>query len=191
MLDSLSTQTVKNQILDAASTIVARKGAVHLTFDALVTETGMSKGGILYHFRNKEALLQAMVDRMIDRFETHRDRIKEKETDAALPNAMTYILASHTKDAEEYQSDLGVLAAAANNPTLLEPLREHYRRNFNVARVDKTHVGLDTLLHLAMDGFWLLSALGLNFSTPSQTKAMLKTAIALAKYGHFNQQEET
>ena len=190
MLDSLSTHTVKNQILDAASAIVAREGAAHLTFDALVTETGLSKGGILYHFRNKEALLQAMVDRMIDRFETHRDRIKEKEDEAVLPDAMTYILASHTKDVEEYQSDLGVLAAAANNPKLLDPLREHYKRNFSIACGEKSYIGLNTLLHLAMDGFWLLSALGLNFSTQHQTKAMLKTALALARHGDLNKTEE-
>lgn len=185
MLDSLSGQTVKDNILDAASAIVAEKGAAHLTFDALVKKTGMSKGGILYHYHNKNKLLQAMVDRMIHRFEAHREQIKRTETKALLPDAKTYILAAHTKSAHEYNSDLGMLAAAANNPELLEPLRDHYKRNAAQARANKKLIGLNTLLYLAMDGIWLISALGLNFMTKEQKDEVLKTAQKLAETGEL------
>lgn len=183
MLDSLSGQTVKNRILDAAGAIVAEKGAAHLTFDALVKKTGMSKGGILYHYHTKNALLEAMVNRMIDNFERHREQIKNTDTKSVLPDAKTYILAAHSKNAQDYNRDLGVLAAVANNPELLEPLREHYRKNTAQSRANKKLMGLNTLLFMAMDGFWLLSALGLNFTTKEQKEEMLKTAQKLAEDG--------
>jgi AcrR family transcriptional regulator len=183
MLDSLSNQTVKNQILDAAGAIVAEKGAAHLTFDALVKKTDMSKGGILYHYKNKNALLQAMMDRMIVAFEQHREQIKKVDTTSVLPDAKTYILAAHSKSAKDYNRDLGVLAAAANNPELLEPMREHYRKNSAQSRTNKKMMGLNTLLYLAIDGYWLLSALGLNFITKEQKEEMLKTAQKLAEDG--------
>ena len=40
----------KELILDAADSLVASEGALHLTFDALSQQTGISKGGLLYHF---------------------------------------------------------------------------------------------------------------------------------------------
>ncbi len=36
-------------------------------------EAGVSKGGVLYHFRTKEALTEAMIERFIDRFDTAVD----------------------------------------------------------------------------------------------------------------------
>lgn len=185
MLDSLSGHTVKNQILDAAGALVAEKGAAHLTFDALVKKTGLSKGGILYHYPNKSALLQAMVDRMIDSFEQHRVKIKGGDVTSVLPDARSYIMAAHGKSDKDYNRDLGVLAVAANSPELLEPLREHYKKNFAQARTRRELTGLSTLLFLAMDGFWLLSALGLNFTTPEQKDRMLKTALSLAESGKW------
>src|SRR3954466_14733340 len=49
------------RLLDAASAVVRRDGAQALTLDAVAAEAGVSKGGLLYHFRSKHELLEAMV----------------------------------------------------------------------------------------------------------------------------------
>ena len=54
-------------ILDAAERVVARDGA-HLTIDAVVKESGFSKGGVLYNFPSKVALIEGMIKRMTGRF---------------------------------------------------------------------------------------------------------------------------
>jgi hypothetical protein len=43
----------KDRILDAAERVVLRDGVTHLTLDAVAAETGISKGGLLYHFPSK------------------------------------------------------------------------------------------------------------------------------------------
>ncbi|MBV9299328.1 MAG: helix-turn-helix transcriptional regulator, partial [Verrucomicrobia bacterium] len=46
-------------ILEAAEEIVAKRGPAHLTLETAATEAKVSKGGLFYHFRSKEALLEA------------------------------------------------------------------------------------------------------------------------------------
>ncbi len=49
-------------LLHAAQRVVARDGVVRLTLDAVAREAGVSKGGVLYHFPTKNALVAAMME---------------------------------------------------------------------------------------------------------------------------------
>jgi AcrR family transcriptional regulator len=59
--DSLS---VRERLLDAAEKVVARDGVANLTLDAVAREGGVSKGGLLYHFPSKSALITSVVERL-------------------------------------------------------------------------------------------------------------------------------
>lgn len=48
-------------LLEAALGILEREGSSHLTIDAVARQAGVSKGGVLYHFPTKAALVEAMV----------------------------------------------------------------------------------------------------------------------------------
>jgi len=52
-------------ILTAAERVVLRDGVTCLTLEAVACEANLSKGGVLYHFATKEALIQAMLERLI------------------------------------------------------------------------------------------------------------------------------
>ena len=52
----------REAILEAAAQLVYELGASSLTLDATCSRAGMSKGGLLYHFRSKEDLLVALMD---------------------------------------------------------------------------------------------------------------------------------
>ena len=54
---------LRGALLDAAEAVVARQGVANLTFDAVAAEAGMSKGGLLHHFRSKDRLVEALVAR--------------------------------------------------------------------------------------------------------------------------------
>jgi AcrR family transcriptional regulator len=60
----------RNVTLDAAETVLATMGVANLTFEEVAREAGVSKGGVLYHFLSKEALTEAMIERLIERFDT-------------------------------------------------------------------------------------------------------------------------
>src|SRR5690625_2369378 len=51
----------KKSILIAAADIVKEEGVAKLTLEAVAKKDGLSKGGLLYHYSNKEALIKGMV----------------------------------------------------------------------------------------------------------------------------------
>lgn len=59
---------VRAQILDAARQVLAAEGAGALTFDSVLARTDLSKGGIQYHFRTKQALMDGLFDHLMQGF---------------------------------------------------------------------------------------------------------------------------
>jgi AcrR family transcriptional regulator len=55
----------RTRILDYAESAVLEKGFEVTSIDEIVASVGISKGGFFYHFRDKNALAQAMLERYI------------------------------------------------------------------------------------------------------------------------------
>jgi AcrR family transcriptional regulator len=75
----------REAILDAAASLVHEQGASCLTLDATCARAGMSKGGLLYHFRSKEDLLLALVDHRQCLLDEAIQEAREGDPDLALP----------------------------------------------------------------------------------------------------------
>lgn len=66
----------KNQILDAAFAVCKRKPAYDVTMTDIVSETGMSQGGVYKYFNNIDLVLAALIDRANSQG-NYRERIEE------------------------------------------------------------------------------------------------------------------
>ena len=53
----------RNQILDAAFAVCKRKPVYDVAMTDIVTETGMSQGGVYKYFNNIDLVLAALIDR--------------------------------------------------------------------------------------------------------------------------------
>lgn len=56
----------RDKLLDAYAALLRREGERAATLDAVAAKAGVSKGGLLYHFGTKEALAEALCERMLD-----------------------------------------------------------------------------------------------------------------------------
>ena len=56
-------ESKRNQILDAAFEVCKRKPAYDVTMTDVVSETGMSQGGVYKYFNNIDLVLAALIDR--------------------------------------------------------------------------------------------------------------------------------
>ncbi|MCC8356281.1 MAG: TetR/AcrR family transcriptional regulator [Oscillospiraceae bacterium] len=70
----------RNEILDIAQRLFHEKGYGQTTIEDILKEAGIAKGTIYYHFKSKEEILSAMIDRQLDRREEEFCRIAENET---------------------------------------------------------------------------------------------------------------
>lgn len=59
----------RSALLDAAEHVLFEHGTQALTLAAVARRAGVSKGGLLYHFPTKDALITALVSRVIDDFD--------------------------------------------------------------------------------------------------------------------------
>lgn len=58
-------QETRQRILDAAQASVLEKGFAATSIEELIAETGLTKSGFFYHFRDKNALAKALLRRYI------------------------------------------------------------------------------------------------------------------------------
>ncbi|WP_405134090.1 TetR/AcrR family transcriptional regulator [Nocardia sp. NBC_01388] len=57
----------RNRILDALESLLLDKGMSQVTLESVAAAAGVSKGGLLYHFKSKDALLAGLVRRLGER----------------------------------------------------------------------------------------------------------------------------
>jgi AcrR family transcriptional regulator len=158
------TSSTKERIVDAAEEVVLRDGVAKLTLEAAAAEAGLSKGGVLYHFPTRDALVAGMVEKIIREFDEDIDQRLDGDT---APGSFTraYIGATMTPNspAPEGEDRLGaaVIAAAAAQPALLVPLRQAADRWQQRLEEDGIDPTVATVLRLACDGLWLCDLFGL------------------------------
>ena len=56
--------SARNKILDATERVILRDGPHGVSVDAVLAESGMSKGGFFHHFPTKAALLGGLLERL-------------------------------------------------------------------------------------------------------------------------------
>ena len=71
----MSAPDTKTRILTAAEQVVLERGVPALTLDAVAEAAGLSKGGLIYHFESKEALIRAMIARIGACMQERMDRL--------------------------------------------------------------------------------------------------------------------
>lgn len=73
-------EKVRRMLLDAAARIATHRGITDVTVDAVCLEAGVTKGAFFHHYPNKAALIRAVFEDLIDRFESEiAERLEEDE----------------------------------------------------------------------------------------------------------------
>ena len=174
--------SAREKIIDAAEQVVIEAGARHLTIEAVASKAGISRGGLLYHFPSKEALLKGMMDRR--RKHIAESRMNRRSDIPAGPGreAVVYVLSLLDEDnGASRDVSAAIIASGAHNPELLAPARDDHRQTI----ADLTRDGLSferaAVITLATNGLRFWEVLSMSPFNAKERRKIIKELLAFAK----------
>jgi AcrR family transcriptional regulator len=172
----------RESILRAAEQIVARRGPARLTLETAANEAKVSKGGLFYHFRSKEALLEAMIRRSTQLLETENSKVAESLAGERNSKMKANIIGTLRYLEGQRPVLMAIVAAIANDPKLVEPMRDSFQNEFqNLCRELNLRMEDVAILFLASHGLLLMELLNLSILTPSQIRKVTQRMLELVE----------
>jgi len=171
---------VQDRLLDAAEQVVARDGVANLTLDAVAREAGVSKGGLLYHFPSKSALITAIVERLAQRCEADQQQALASEPPA--PGAFTRaFIRAHSDpiDPRDVPVHSALLAAAGTDPQFMQPFRKRFAQWQARLETDGIDPAIAMIVRLAIDGLCLGPLLGIPVPQGELRERVVQKLIAM------------
>ncbi|GIH78737.1 TetR/AcrR family transcriptional regulator [Planobispora longispora] len=138
----------REDLLDAAENLLSDQGSSALTLAAVAERAGCSKGGLLYHFSTKEALIKGMVERLIEEFD---ELVAEQEGDTYTKR---YLAATFIAVRSGRLRRWAVVTGASGNLYLLAPLREAMARWHREGLESEPDPAAAQIVRLACEGLW-------------------------------------
>jgi AcrR family transcriptional regulator len=166
----------RTALLDAAAGVIRRDGATALTLDAVAAEAGVSKGGVLYHFATKRALIDGLISRWLDDFGA---QLEEGDFAAAYVRACDLSAAKP----ETTASEAGLLAGMLEEPEVLAVARERYAEWMERILADVADPVDAWLVRLAADGLWYSDLLGIAAPRGDDRRRLIARLLTLADGG--------
>lgn len=170
----------KDAILDAVEHIVATRGAAHLTLDAVAQQCGISKGGLMYNFPTKEALIEAMLGRVTEALEECRVQARKQLSQTHFNELMVEIIATLAQTGGGSRGHAGLLAAIANEPSLLQGIRERARARFREVTSSTANPEEAAILFFAAFGLHFHDVLDISLITKKQREALRDRLVEMA-----------
>jgi AcrR family transcriptional regulator len=173
---------VRDRLLNAAELVVTRDGVSNLTLTAVARAADVSKGGLLYHFPSKSALINAIVERMAARCEADQESAIEKDSQDGGSFTRAYLTArSEPPDPQEEPIHTALLAAAGTDPHYLDPYRNRFAQWQKRLESDGIDPADAMIVRLAADGLCLCSLLGMPLPSGELRRRMLDKLLAMTR----------
>ncbi|WP_442253022.1 TetR/AcrR family transcriptional regulator [Stenotrophomonas pavanii] len=151
----------RERILDAAVNVINRDGVRAVTFESVATEAKLTRGGLLYHFPSREALLRGIDEHLVQAWEASMEALLGKRADEATA-------------LERYQTFVRVSAQSATRAELMfmlesgdpdaeerpwGPVVRRWAPSAPEASSDDATALDNFVARLAADGLWIYEAM--------------------------------
>jgi AcrR family transcriptional regulator len=172
--------TLPDRILDAVGRLSMELGAGNITLEQVAQAAGVSKGGLLYHFPTKEALLLAMGQRYVQTFEASWREARERLPDEPSADLKASVLGVLCRPSSDACQAAAILAAAAHDPALTGMFRACLAEHTNELASSPGSFERKAIISLAIDGLVLREALRISPFSPDQRDAVIHALLQLA-----------
>lgn len=179
-MDATKTDT-RGRILAAAQELAREVGPGNLSLDAVAARAGVSKGGLLYHFPSKNRLMRALVEDFLGRFDA---ALRDGENAGRANSATFAYLDEFSRDrCRGAPPPTGLLAAFAEDPGMLDPVRERERDFLDRIRANAADPDLATAAFLVVQGVRSMELLNVKVATEAEIEGVMSRLRGLLATG--------
>ncbi len=167
----------RTKILDAAIRVVSREGITALTYESISAETGLTRGGMLYHFPSREALLLGLLEYVSQQWESALEAAAGKTAEEATTQER---FAAYVKVATQMSAtrvELQFMVEGSTSPELAAPWTGVISR-WAPGFVGETpdHDAMHWIVRLAADGLWAYESIT-NQTIPAELRERISTQL--------------
>jgi len=153
----------RKKAIEAALVVLTKDGVGSLTFDALSKESGISRGGLMHQFRNKDGVISALLAHQRETFDQIAAEHLKGSGAKKKEKHLSALLAIHKASASQPMSVArAVLVALVENPQLVEELQATHQVNMQAVKEEASDADLSTLRYYAASGLAVNILLGLT-----------------------------
>ncbi|MDF3838292.1 TetR/AcrR family transcriptional regulator [Cupriavidus basilensis] len=149
-------ELIRTQCLSVVRDLLVSDGPESVTLDLVAQRAGVSKGGLQYHYRSKNALLEALCEQLFEEFDSRYQRALSAEPDGPGKHARAYIRTCF--DSTSPNNAIGTQRAIAMLALTLPSCRQGWSQRMRdaIAHDPADTTAEDRLLicRLAGDGMW-------------------------------------
>ncbi|MFA5537673.1 MAG: TetR/AcrR family transcriptional regulator [Gemmobacter sp.] len=171
--------TSRDRILRAATEIAREQGAGHISLDAVAARAGLSKGGLLYNFPTKAALMEALVEVFVTEAAESLERIEGGYRDE--PNRLALAFLDAFRKNCRPRTGSGVLAAIAEDPGFVDPARRFQRALVARLKAESADPDLALTAFLCIEGLRGMELLDMDSLGAEDTARVLDRLAALLR----------
>ena len=153
-------QSNRTKVLDAAVDVVQRDGVTGVTLESVAAEAGLTKGGLMYHFRTRDALLLAVHQHLAAQWEAGMVDAAGKQAEEAAVEERLAAYARVTIQSAT-RAELVLMLEASTQPDYTKPWADVLARWTPPAAeaADDPDALARFVARLAADGLWMYEAL--------------------------------
>ncbi|HMM23111.1 MAG TPA: TetR/AcrR family transcriptional regulator [Selenomonadales bacterium] len=166
------TTDTKYKILRAAAQIINTTGVTALTLEAVAKEAKLSKGGLLYHFPSKDALMKGMSDFVLQGFIDKVEHIAGQDQREKGKWTRAYANVTFSQPDDELTMNVAFLSAIAANPEMLLSVSKQMQQLQKRIENDHMDPTLSTVIRLAVDGLYYNQLYRINLREEVREKVL-------------------
>lgn len=150
----------RSNILDAAVRVIQSSGVTGVTFDSVAAEAEVTRGGMMYHFPSREALIQAIHEHLAGRWEASLEATAAKPVAATTEDERAAAYTQICADTD-IRAELFFLLHSTEGPGSKQCWTGVLERWAAPAPVDvhDTEALVRFIARLAADGLWIHQSL--------------------------------
>ncbi|PYE86830.1 TetR/AcrR family transcriptional regulator [Phyllobacterium leguminum] len=163
----------RERILQAATALAKEVGPAHLSLDAVAARAGLSKGGLLYRFPTKAKLLEAVVEEHLKEHEAALHAEEEKRNGASNGVAEAFLEVFRSESRHKEPPPSGVLAAIAENPDFIKPIRRYNRQLLDRMQAKSNDPATALITFLTIEGMRSMQLLDCDILTDAEREMVM------------------